>query len=93
MQHRTFKIIGRLSAVILAGYFMVSIIAGFFHNKQILGRYAEALKRYGAVIQRNQELKTKLEYVQSDTFIEVTARDKLGLVKPGEVAYKIVEED
>ncbi len=32
----------------------------------------------------NEELKTQLQLLQSDAYIEQVARDKLGLVKPGE---------
>jgi cell division protein FtsB len=93
MKHQQLRILSLLILIILVGYFFVSLVTGFFHNKKILQRYTEIQKRYEAVVRRNQELKAKLRQVHSDAFIEVTARDKLGLVRPGEVAYKIVKED
>jgi cell division protein FtsB len=37
--------------------------------------------------QKNEELEKRLSYIQSDDFVQKEARDKLGLAKPGEVAY------
>ncbi|MGQ9557890.1 MAG: FtsB family cell division protein [Desulfurispora sp.] len=34
--------------------------------------------------QKNEELRRQLQQVQSDSYIEQMAREKLGLVKPGE---------
>lgn len=42
--------------------------------------------------EKNKELNKKLINVQSEEFIEKTARTKLGLVKPGEVLVIPVEE-
>jgi len=41
---------------------------------------------------KNQELKEKMVNVQSNEFIEKTARTKLGLVKPGEVLVIPIDE-
>ena len=43
--------------------------------------------------EKNKELNEKLVNVQSDEFIEKTARTKLGLVKPGEVLVIPIENE
>ena len=49
------------------------------------GDKVEVARRELADAQAEQErLKTQLEYVQSDEFVEREAREKLGLGKPGE---------
>ncbi len=82
-----------LLAVIVTAYFVCGLINGYFQNKRVLHRYAEVQKSYEATLKLNQELKAKLIRIREDDFIELTARDRLGLVKPGETAYKIIKED
>jgi cell division protein FtsB len=36
---------------------------------------------------KNLELKSNADYYKSDAYIENVARDKLGLVKPGEIVF------
>jgi len=38
----------------------------------------------------NESLEKQIEVLKSDAYIEKTARDKLGLVMPGEVQYMLV---
>ena len=38
----------------------------------------------------NESLEKQIEVLKSDAYIEKTARDKLGLVMPGEVEYMLV---
>lgn len=54
--------------------------------------YEELKEKYREEEEKNKELKIKLAQVTTDRFIEIAARKKLGLVKPGEVLFKIVEE-
>ena len=63
------------------------------HNKSIMWRYTEAQKQLAREEEKLSDLKIKLEQVHDPEFIELTARDKLGLVAPGEIAFKIVKED
>ncbi|MFW6270181.1 MAG: FtsB family cell division protein [Bacillota bacterium] len=43
--------------------------------------------------QKNEELETKLKRVDDEEYIEQIAREKLGLVKPGETLLIPVEEE
>lgn len=40
---------------------------------------------------KNAELKARLEYVKSDTFVEKEVRDKLGMAREGETVYILPE--
>ena len=52
-------------------------------------RVKEAQKKMVEAEKRNEELRQKLEFSQSPEFVEREARDKLGLVKPGETVVII----
>jgi len=74
-------------------YFCYGLIGGYFRSQALLVRYTLLEARYAALQKTNQELHIRLAGARSDEFIELNARDRLGLVKPGETAYKIVKED
>lgn len=48
-------------------------------------------KRIGEVEKRNQALTKEQNELMSDEYIEQKAREELGLVKPGEEAYVVVD--
>ncbi len=41
----------------------------------------------------NETLERQAELMSSDEYIEKTAREKLGLVKPGEIQYMLVSDN
>ena len=45
-------------------------------------------REIAAMERRNEAIREQIEYMQSDEYIEKTAREKLGLVKPGDIVYK-----
>lgn len=47
-------------------------------------------REISALERRNDAVREQIEYMQSDEYIEKVARDKLGLVKPGDVVFKPV---
>ena len=72
-------------------YLTIIVAQGLLQNRSVLKRY-ESLK--GEIAQEealNRQLKLRIKELNTDAFIELLARKKLGLVKPGEIAYKIVE--
>ncbi len=73
-------------------YFIIVITKSCLHNNKTLRRYDNLQKQYEKELELNKELKLKLDQLNKDDFIELTARKKLGLAKPGEIVYKIVEE-
>ncbi len=65
---------------------LVGSIISIAKKKDVVGEQAAALKRIDA---ENARLKSQLSQAQSTVFVENEARDKLGLVKPGEVVVMI----
>lgn len=93
MTDKQWRRISVLVSLLMILYFSVVLVRGCWHNKRIMQRYAEVQKQLARETELQRELQIKLEQVHEPEFIELTARDKLGLVKPGEVAFKIVKED
>ncbi|MDR2430653.1 MAG: septum formation initiator family protein [Candidatus Margulisbacteria bacterium] len=74
-------------------YFGFELGRSYFRGQTFWRRYAALESRYAELLKQNQDLQIRLTEARSDAFIELNARDKLGLARPGETAYKIVEED
>ncbi|GBR76965.1 hypothetical protein NO2_1431 [Candidatus Termititenax persephonae] len=68
-------------------------LAGYWRGRELRRSYAELEARYAELLWQNEDLQIRLTETRSDGFIELAARDKLGLVRPGETAYKIVVEE
>jgi cell division protein FtsB len=82
---------GRLGWILgsLATLAFLAVVVGLFVNQnQQMARIAaatqEANAKYAASLERNQNAHRTLESIGSDAYIEQIARDKLGMVKPGE---------
>ena len=88
---------GKCWLIILAAVgvfcFGFELARGYFRGQMVWRRYAALESRYAELLKQNHDLKIRLTEARSDAFIELNARDKLGLVRAGETAYKIVEED
>jgi cell division protein FtsB len=78
-------------------FFILAIIVAIFHEEGILTVHKienklidfeasnETLKR------KNQKLRSEVEALKSDPLsIEILAREKLNMVRPGETVYKLV---
>jgi cell division protein FtsB len=52
-----------------------------------LGAMQEEIQYYGSL---NDSLAKQIEVLKSDDYVEKTAREKLGLVMPGEIQYMLV---
>ena len=78
-------------------FFVLAIIVAIFHEEGILTVHKfenklidfeasnETLKR------KNQKLRSEVEALKSDPLsIEILAREKLNMVRPGETVYKLV---
>lgn len=86
-KHRVFrpgKQIPVIVALLLLLYFLISFLTQF-QRLHILQKDIHGIElQVQELRSRNEELKIQLKQVQSDTYIEQVAREKLGLVKPGE---------
>ncbi len=74
-------------------------LAAVFSNKGFMNVYdfTEELdylkKRNTALVKENVRLQKEIGALKSDPYaVEMLARDKLNLVKPGEIVYQIVRE-
>ena len=78
-----------LTAVVLA-YFAFTA-AQNFHQSYQLARQEEAVRREVAELQTTrQQLSALRDYLNSDEYIEMAARQQLGWVRPGETAIILV---
>jgi len=71
-------------------YISSSVIRGVINNLRILNGYNHVLAELDREEVKNRELKKKLFQTQQNKHVELLARQKLGLVKKGEIVYKIV---
>ncbi|MCL6610465.1 MAG: septum formation initiator family protein [Peptococcaceae bacterium] len=73
-----------LIAIFLLFYLLISFFA-HFQRLYVLQRDIKEIEiQLQELSAKNEELKKQLKQVQSDAYIEQVAREKLGLVKPGE---------
>lgn len=73
-----------LLVVVLLCYLILSFFSQF-HRLDAMQQDLKQLQAQLADLQKkNAELKQQLKTVQSDEYIEQVARERLGLVKPGE---------
>lgn len=80
----------------LALIFALVLIIGFFKDAWWLMHADERLKeaedKLAEVKIENKKLQKKLEYYQSDEFLEEQVRNKLQMAKPGETVLILPEE-
>ncbi|NLK08581.1 MAG: septum formation initiator family protein [Firmicutes bacterium] len=62
----------------------------YFNIIRLQSKVTRIQREIVAFEQRNDAIREEIEHMQSDEYIERVAREKLGLVKPGEVIYKPV---
>lgn len=73
-----------LIIVLLLGYLAVSVGAEFSKLSSMQRDVLSIQQEVQDLQQRNTALRQELQAVQSDAYVEKTAREKLGLIKPGE---------
>ncbi|NSW91137.1 MAG: septum formation initiator family protein [Firmicutes bacterium] len=75
---------GLLILIAFRVYFLFIVV----EQQKVLGLKKEAMKNIQAKIEEetkiNEELKRQKEILNTDEYIEKVAREKLGMVKPGE---------
>ncbi|MGB9679275.1 MAG: FtsB family cell division protein [Thermoanaerobacteraceae bacterium] len=86
MKKKRFKI-----KPLLISLFLIYVVIAFFQQQvainKLENRRIELLQKEAEVTKENKILNEQLKYSQSDNFIENIAREKLGLVKKGEIVY------
>jgi cell division protein FtsB len=82
-----------ISCTLLISLFIIFYLPGYSHYQELSNREAELLNEVDAYKTTNEKLVEELELLRSDiSYLEKLVRDRMGLVKPGEEIYKIVEE-
>jgi len=87
--------------ILLAGmFFVLMIIVAFFHEDGILTIYEfenELVQFKGSnkkLENQNQKLRYEIDALKSNPFaIEILAREKLSMVRPGETVYQLVLQE
>jgi len=73
-----------LGFVVLLFYLAVSFTLQFNRLSVLRQEVQQVQEQLAELRLKNTELREQLKRVQSDSFIEQMAREKLGLIKPGE---------
>lgn len=88
---------GKKLPALIAIFLLFYLVISFFTHFQKLYVLQKDIKEVESQLQvlssKNDELKKQLKQVQSDAYIEQVAREKLGLVKPGESRIVPVQKD
>jgi len=83
----------RIGIIILAVLAISSLVRGVIAVKRSDERIQQEKEKVAEEEKRNEELKGQLEEVNSQTFAEQVARDKLGLAKPGETVIVLPDKE
>lgn len=86
---RVVNILVTLGALFLS-FILIKNILGVLNIQE---RVREAKKEVVGLDEEQEELKRRLEFATSSAFIERTAREKLGLGKPGEYVVVLPQEE
>lgn len=73
-----------LILILLLGYLAVSFSTQFSKLTNMQRDVLSIQQEVQELKQRNSDLRQELQAVQTDAYIEKTAREQLGLIKPGE---------
>ena len=92
MQYKIFLIVGLCILVIVL--FVCIYVPGYSRYQELRREEARLIQRIEQVRTENEKLSEEIERLKTDvTHLEKVLRDEMGLVKPGEVIYKVVEEE
>lgn len=83
----------RFGIILLAILVVNSVIGGLVSVKKSNDKIQQEKLKVEEQERKNRELKKQLEEVNSATFTEQVARDKLGLAKPGETIIVLPDKE
>ncbi|MDI3481959.1 MAG: cell division protein DivIC [Tepidanaerobacteraceae bacterium] len=69
-------------------YVVCTLVAQQLKMMDLARQEAELKRQIEAAMQEREQLKKQIQLLHTDSYIEMIARDKLGLVKPDEYIYK-----
>ena len=83
----TFSLFGQLVIAVLMVYALISLFVVHRQTRQLQDRAATLQQQVSEMTQANAELQYQIDHSEDDDMIESVAREKLGLVKPGEKIF------
>lgn len=83
-----------ISIIVLIALFVIFYLPGYSHYQELATREADLREEVATYKTTNEKIIDELELLRTDiSYLEKLVRDRMGLVKPGEEIYKIVEEE
>lgn len=86
------KFVGYVTLILLV-LIVISIIRNVGKAMSIRAEVAKERMRVEALKKENEELQARISQTQSDEFVEKQIRDKLGLIKEGEIVVVLPDEE
>ena len=81
-----------IAIIIILGAFLA--YPGYMELRKFNRRIAKLDEEIKSLEETNRDLRQEIEALKSDPFyIEKVVRESLGLIKPGEIIYKIIPEE
>lgn len=87
MKFKKASIFTKLVIAALMVYAVISLFMVHRQTRQLQDRAATLQQQVSEMIQSNAELQYQIDHSEDDDMIESVAREKLGLVKPGEKIF------
>ena len=87
MKFKKASIFTTLVIAVLMVYALISLFVVHRQTRQLQDRAATLQQQVSEMTQANAELKYQIDHSEDDDMIESVAREKLGLVKPGEKIF------
>lgn len=87
MKFKKASIFTKLVIAALMVYAVISLFMVHRQTRQLQDRAATLQQQVSEMTQSNAELQYKIDHSEDDDMIESVAREKLGLVKPGEKIF------
>ncbi|MDN5332195.1 MAG: cell division protein DivIC [Tepidanaerobacteraceae bacterium] len=81
--------IGRVLLLIFLVYFVYTFTVQQFKINDLRRQELELSREMNRLSAEREKLKKEIELLNTESYIEELARDQLGLVKPGEILYKV----
>lgn len=76
-----------LLIIAFIGYILVTLVQQQFTLMRLDSKYNDIKTKEDYAIKENKSLNLQEKYIKTDSFIENQARQKLGLIKKGEIMY------
>ena len=87
MKFKKASIFTTLVIAVLMVYALISLFVVHRQTRQLQDRAATLQQQVSEMTQANAELQYRIDHSEDDDMIESVAREKLGLVKPGEKIF------